>query len=121
MNKLELLSPAKDKKCAISAIEYGADAVYIGAPSYGARKNASNSLEDIAQVVKYAHKFFTRVYVTLNTILDDSEINQVQKMLDDLYKIGVDGVIVQDFGILKLKLPPFLISASTQCDIMDLD
>ena len=121
MNKLELLSPAKDKKCAISAIEYGADAVYIGAPSYGARKNASNSLEDIAQVAKYAHKFFARVYVTLNTILDDSEINQVQKMLDDLYKIGVDGVIVQDFGILKLKLPPFLISASTQCDIRDLD
>ena len=69
---LELLAPARDKYCAISAINYGADAVYIGAPSFGARKNASNTLSDIEEVVKYAHKFFVRVFVTINTILDDS-------------------------------------------------
>ncbi len=120
VNGLELLSPAKDKKCAISAINFGADAVYIGAPSYGARKNASNSLSDIKEVVEYAHKFFVRVYVALNTILKDDELDEVQKLLDDLYEIGVDGIIIQDFGIFKLNLPPFLISASTQCDIRDI-
>lgn len=118
---LELLAPARDKYCAISAINYGADAVYIGAPSFGARKNASNTLSDIEEVVKYAHKFFVRVFVTINTILDDSELSEVQKLLYDLYKIGVDGIIVQDFGIFKLDLPPFIISASTQCDIRNIE
>lgn len=118
---LELLSPAKDKKCAIAAINYGADAVYIGAFGFGARKGAPNSLKDIKEVADYAHKFFARVYVTINTILDDNELKQVQKLLYDLYDIGVDGIIVQDFGIFKLDIPPFLISASTQCDIRDLN
>ncbi len=118
---IELLSPAKDKNCAISAINFGADAVYIGAPSFGARKNAANTLEDIEDVVKYAHKFFARVYVTLNTILKDDELDDVQDLLHKLYDIGVDGIIVQDFAIFKMDLPPFLISASTQCDIRDIE
>ena len=118
-NGLELLAPAKDKNCAISAINFGADAIYIGANAFGARKNAANNLQDIKDVVDYAHKFFARVYVALNTILRDEELDDVQKLLYDLYEIGVDGIIVQDFGIFKLDLPPFLISASTQCDIRD--
>ena len=122
MNKpLELLAPAKDKKCAISAINCGADAIYIGAPAFGARRNASNTLDDIKEVVEHAHKFFVRVYVALNTILKDEDLNSVQKMLYELYEIGVDGIIVQDFGIFTLDIPPFLISASTQCDIRDVE
>ncbi len=118
---LELLAPAKDKDCAICAINYGADAVYMGAPFFGARKNASNTLVDIKQVVDYAHKFFVKVYVTLNTILSNDELKKVQKLLYDLYEIGVDGIIVQDFAIFNLDLPPFLISASTQCDIRNIE
>lgn len=120
-NPLELLAPAKDKNCAICAINYGADAVYIGAKSFGARKKASNSLDDIKDVVDYAHKFFVRVYVALNTILRDDELSEAQKLLYDLYELGVDGIIVQDFGVFKLDLPPFLISASTQCDIRSVE
>ena len=120
-NPLELLAPAKDKNCAICAINYGADAVYIGAKSFGARKKASNSLDDIKDVVNYAHKFFVRVYVALNTILRDDELSEAQKLLYDLYELGVDGIIVQDFGVFKLDLPPFLISASTQCDIRSVE
>ena len=120
MNKpLELLAPARDKECAIAAINFGADAIYIGPPEFGARKNASNTLDDIKEVVDFAHKFFARVYVTLNTILRDDELDKVQKLLYKLYDIGVDGIIVQDFAIFKMDLPPFLISASTQCDIRD--
>lgn len=118
---LELLSPAKDKVCAISAINFGADAIYMGAPSFGARKAASNSIDDIKEVVEYAHKFFARVYIAINTIVDDDEIQKVQKLLYELYDVGVDGIIVQDFGIFELNLPPFLVSASTQCDIRDVD
>ena len=118
-NKLELLAPAKDKNCAICAIEYGADAIYIGAGNFGARKGAANSLDDIKEVVNYAHKFFARVYVTINTILKDEELGDVQKLLYELWDAGVDGIIVQDFAIFNMDLPPFLISASTQCDIRD--
>lgn len=120
MSKLELLAPAKDKKCAKMAINYGADAVYIGANSFGARKNASNSLEDIKEVVEYAHKFWAKVYCTVNTILTDGELLEAENLINNLYEIGVDGLIVQDFGILELsnqgKLPPIPIFASTQCD-----
>ena len=118
---LELLCPAKDKNCAIAAINFGADALYIGAPAFGARKNASNTLSDIKEVARHAHKFFARVYVTLNTILKDDELDDVQKMLYELYEAGADGIIVQDFAIFTLDLPPFLISASTQCDIRDIE
>lgn len=114
--KLELLAPAKDKKCAKAAIDYGADAVYIGASEFGARKNVPNSLTDIQEVVEYAHKFNVKVYVTINTILTDEEIVQAKELIEKLYEIGVDTIIVQDMGFLELDLPPIPLFASTQCD-----
>jgi len=114
--KIELLAPAKDKECAICAIDYGADAIYIGANAFGARQNASNNLDDIKQIVDYAHKFYVKVYVTINTILDDKEILEAQKLIFKLYDIGVDAIIVQDMGLLELDLPPIALNASTQCN-----
>ncbi|MBR1680850.1 U32 family peptidase [bacterium] len=123
--KIELLAPAKNKECAVTAINYGADAVYIGANSFGARQNASNNIEDIKEIVEYAHKFYVKIYCTVNTILDDNEILQAAKLSENLYKIGVDGIIIQDMGILELaiqgKLPPIPLYASTQCDNRNLD
>ncbi len=120
MKKVELLSPAKNKKTAITAIESGADAVYIGSPKFGARQAVGNSLEDIKEVVNYAHKFYVKVHVTINTILTDEELKQAQELIQKLYEIGVDAIIVQDMGIFKLaidgKIPPIPIHASTQCD-----
>ena len=95
---IELLAPAKNKECAFAAINAGADAVYIGADSFGARKKACNSLEDIAQIVEYAHKFLVKIYVTVNTILYDNEIKEAEKLVWNLYKIGVDAIIFQDFS-----------------------
>ena len=86
---IELLAPAQNKECAIAAINYGADAVYIGASSFGARKNAPNSLEDIKQVVDYAHKSWAKVYVTINTILKDEELDSAQKLIYQLFSIYV--------------------------------
>jgi len=118
---LELLAPAQNKECAIEAINYGADSVYIGANLYGARKNAGNSLEDIEDIVNYAHKFGVKIYVTLNTILDDEELKNAVELIKKLHKIKVDGVIIQDFGILNEafcgSLPDIKLIASTQCDI----
>ena len=94
--KIELLAPAKNLECGIAAIDHGADAVYIGAPRFGARAAAGNSLEDIAELVKYAHLYNVRIYVTLNTILKDEELPETEKMIWDLYKVGVDALIVQD-------------------------
>lgn len=120
MNKVELLAPAKDKETAFAAIDCGADAVYIGAPDFGARRSVPNSLEDIKEVVDYAHKFYARVHVTINTILTDEELDRAKDLIKNLYEIGVDAIIVQDMGILKLaiegELPPIPIHASTQCD-----
>lgn len=122
---VELLAPAQNKECAISAINYGADAIYIGANSFGARKNASNSLEDIKEIVNYAHKFYVKIFCTINTILDDTEILQAKDLIQKLYEIGVDAIIVQDMGILELainnELPPIPIHASTQCDNRNLE
>lgn len=115
--ELELLAPAGNKEIAIEAIKHGADAVYIGAGSHGARKSASNSLEDIAEVVGFAHSFRAKVYVTVNTIVYDEELNEVEKLCWDLYRIGVDALIIQDMALLRLKLPPIPLHASTQCDI----
>ena len=114
---LELLSPAANAAIAIEAVRHGADAVYIGATSHGARKAAANSLDDIAEVVDYAHKFRSKVYVTVNTIIYDSEIKTVERLCRDLYHIGVDALIVQDMGMLRMSLPPIALHASTQCDI----
>ena len=125
MEKLELLAPAQNLEVAISAINCGADAVYIGAPKFGARVNAKNSLEDIKKLCDYAHLFNVKVYVTLNTIMTDEELAQCEKLIWDLYEIQVDAIIVQDFGILQLslegKLPPIALHASTQCDNREIE
>ncbi len=114
---LELLAPAKNKETAIAAIDHGADAVYIGAPSHGARRQAANTLEDIKEVVTYAHRFNVRVYVTVNTIVYDNELADVCELVWNLYSAGVDALIVQDMSLLRMNLPPIALHASTQCDI----
>ena len=114
---LELLSPARDAAIAREAILHGADAVYIGGPGFGARHNASNSLRDIADLVPFAHRFGAKVFVTLNTILHDDELEPAQRLIADLYQTGVDALIVQDMGVLELDIPPIELHASTQCDI----
>lgn len=114
---IELLAPAKNADIAIEAIRHGADAVYIGASSHGARSSAANSVADIRRVVEFAHRFRCRVYVTLNTLVYENEIQQVEKLVDELYRAGVDALIVQDTGILRMNLPPIALHASTQCDI----
>lgn len=119
--KIELLAPAKDKECAIAAINAGADAVYIGAKSFGARKKAGNSLEDIKEIVDYAHKFLVKVYVTVNTILYDDELPEVERLVWQLYEIGVDAIIFQDFAFFEMALPPIPLHASTQCNNDELD
>lgn len=113
---LELLSPAKDLQTGITAINHGADAVYIGPQAFGARAAASNSTADIARLCDYAHRFRAKVYVTLNTILYPHELKQAESLIHDLYKAGADALIVQDMGILRLDLPPIQLHASTQCD-----
>ena len=115
--KLELLAPAANAEVAIQAVLHGADAVYMGATSHGARKDASNSLEDIARVVAFAHQFRAKVYVTVNTIVYESELRQVNELCERLYHIGVDALIVQDMALLGMNLPPIALHASTQCDI----
>ena len=113
---IELLSPAKNLECGLAAVDHGADAVYIGAPRFGARAAAGNSLEDIARLVEYAHVYDVRVYVTVNTILKDEELAETERLIHDLYRIGVDALIVQDMGITRLSLPPIPLHASTQMD-----
>lgn len=114
--KIELLAPAKNLECGIAAIDHGADAVYIGAPKFGARAAAVNSLEDIAALVEYAHLYNARIYVTVNTILKDEELQETEKMIWALFHAGVDALIVQDMGITGLNLPPIPLHASTQMD-----
>jgi len=121
MKKLELLSPAKDLDCSIAAINCGADAVYIGAPKYGARIAVGNSIEDITALVNYAHKFRAKVYVTVNTILYEEELEEVQKLIHQLYEISVDAIIIQDMGILEMDLPPIPLFASTQAHNYSVD
>ena len=114
--KIELLSPAKNLEVGIAAINHGADAVYIGPSQFGARVAAGNSIEDIARLVEYAHKYYARVYVTLNTILKDDELEPARLLVNDLYNVGVDALIVQDMALLQMDLPPIALHASTQCD-----
>lgn len=114
--KIELLAPAKNIECGIEAINHGADAVYIGANRFGARAAAGNSLEDLAKLVEYAHLYRARVYVTINTILKDEELPDVEDLIWKLYHIGVDALIVQDYALLCLNLPPIPLHASTQMD-----
>ena len=113
---IELLSPAKDLNCGIEAINHGADAVYIGAPKFGARSAAGNSLEDIRELCEYAHLYGARIYVTLNTILKEDELEEAERMIWDLWRVGTDALIIQDMGITRLNLPPIPLHASTQTD-----
>ncbi|MBD9179926.1 MAG: U32 family peptidase, partial [Odoribacter splanchnicus] len=121
MKRVELLSPAKDITIGMAAINHGADAVYIGAPAFGARKAAGNSLEDLRKLVEYAHRFYCKVFVTLNTILYDQELPEAERLIREIYSIGADALIVQDPGILKLDIPPISLHASTQMHNYDLD
>lgn len=114
--KIELLAPARNVETAIAAIDSGADAVYIGAAQFGARQAAGNTVEDIARLVEYAHIFGVKVYVTLNTILTDEEIEPAERLITELYKVGVDALIVQDFAITKMNIPPIQLHCSTQMD-----
>lgn len=116
MTHIELLAPAKNLECGIEAIKHGADAVYIGAPKYGARAAAGNSLEDLRQLAEYAHRFCAKVYVTLNTIIYDEELAEVEELVWQLYRIGIDALIVQDMALLTMNLPPIELHASTQTD-----
>ena len=113
-NTVELLAPAKDLACGMAAIDCGADAVYIGAPRFGAREAAGNSLDDIAALVRHAHRCWARVYVTCNTLLFDDEIPPALAMIARLHDIGIDGLIIQDAGLLECDLPPIPLIASTQ-------
>jgi putative protease len=114
MNKIELLAPARDAQAAMTAIQCGADAVYIGAPQFGARLAAGNSVEDIRRVVEYARLYYAKVYVTLNTLLNDEELPIAENLIRQLAAIGIDGLIIQDTGLLELDLPPIPLIASTQ-------
>jgi collagenase-like PrtC family protease len=116
-NTLELLAPAKTAEIGRAAILHGADAVYIGGPSFGARQNAGNTVGEIAALVEFAHRFHARIFATLNTILHDAELEPASKLVHELYDAGVDALIVQDMGLLELDLPPIALHASTQCDI----
>ncbi|MDE7458245.1 MAG: U32 family peptidase, partial [Muribaculaceae bacterium] len=113
---LELLAPARDAVIGIEAIKHGADAVYIGADAFGARVAARNSIEDIKSLVDFAHRFDSRVYVTLNTLIYDDELREAEALIRKLYTIGVDALIVQDLSVLRMDIPPIALHASTQCD-----
>ncbi len=115
--QLELLAPARDADIGMEAVNHGADAVYIGGPSFGARSSADNSVADIARLVHHAHRFNSRIFVTLNTILRDDELEGARKLAWQMYDAGVDALIIQDMGLLEIDLPPIQLHASTQSDI----
>lgn len=117
--KVEILAPAKNLYQGMAAINAGADAVYMGAHHFGARSNATNSVEDVAEMVKYAHLFKAKVFVVINTILYDNELEQCRKLIYELYDIGVDALIIQDMAIMEMDLPPIVIHASTQANNRD--
>ena len=119
MKPLELLSPAKNLEQGKAAIDHGADAVYIGAPLFGARKAAGNSIEDIEELTNYAHLFGCKVFTTVNTLLFDNELEEAEKLIWQLYNIGTDAIIIQDMGILEMNLPPIELHASTQTHNID--
>lgn len=118
---IELLAPAKNLECGIEAIKHGADAVYIGAGRFGARQAAGNPVDDIAQLTRFAHFYGAKVYVTVNTILKDSELADAEKLIWQLYEAGADALLVQDMAVLRMKLPPIALHASTQCDVRSAD
>jgi collagenase-like PrtC family protease len=119
--KVEILAPAKDLIHGIAAINSGADAVYVGAPQFGARSNATNSIDDVAALVQYAHLYNVPVFVVLNTILYDNELETCRQLIWKLYDIGVDALIIQDMAIMEMDLPPIILHASTQANNRDAD
>ncbi|WP_461629898.1 peptidase U32 family protein [Labilibaculum euxinus] len=121
MKQIELLAPAKNLETGMAAINYGADAIYIGAPKFGARSAAGNTLEDIGKLIKYAHKYWAKVFITMNTILYDHELKEAEELIHQLYKLGADALIVQDMGVLEMNLPPIELHASTQTHNYDID
>lgn len=118
---LELLAPARDAECGIAAINHGADAVYIGAPKFGARAATGNPLKDIAGLISYAHRYWARVYITLNTILYENELEEARALIYELHDAGVDALIIQDMALLELDLPPIPLFASTQTHNYDIE
>ncbi|MFZ4287289.1 peptidase U32 family protein [Variovorax sp. HJSM1_2] len=116
-HQLELLAPARDAEIGIEAINHGADAVYIGGPGFGARASAGNSIQDIERLCRHAHRFNSKIFITLNTILRDDELEPARCMAWDVYNAGADVLIVQDMGLLDIDLPPIQLHASTQTDI----
>jgi len=114
---IELLAPARDADIGIAAVDHGADAVYIGGPDFGARANAGNTVADIARLCRHAHRFHAKIFVTLNTILRDDELEPARRLVWQLHEAGADALIVQDMGLLQLDLPPLQLHASTQTDI----
>jgi len=111
---LELLAPAGDADIGIAAIDHGADAVYIGAPKFSARADAGTSVADIARLIQHAHLYYARVYVALNTILTDREVREALEIINEIFRLGADGLIIQDVGLLEIDLPPIPLIASTQ-------
>ena len=118
---LELLAPAKNLECGIAAIRHGADAVYIGAPKFGAREAAGNSVEEIEKLTTEARLFGVKTYVALNTILYDNELAEAERIIRQVYEAGADALIIQDFGILEMDLPPIALHASTQANNFTVD
>lgn len=121
LRRIELLAPARNLECGREAIKHGADAVYIGAARFGARAAAGNSIDDIAELTRFAHLYYARVYVTVNTILKDSELKDTEALIWDLYRAGVDAILVQDMAVLRMNLPPIALHASTQMDVRSVD
>ena len=119
MRKIELLAPAKNLACGIAAVDHGADAVYIGASRFGARAAAGNSMRDITELIRYAHRFGVKVYITLNTILTDDQLDEAEELIWEAYDAGADAIIIQDMGVLQMNLPPVVLHASTQTDNRD--
>ncbi len=118
---IELLAPARNLECGIEAIKHGADAVYIGAGRFGARQAAGNSVDDITELARFAHFYGAKVYVTVNTILKDSELADAEKLIWQLYEAGADALLIQDMAVLRMNLPPIALHASTQCDVRSAD
>ena len=121
VRSLELLAPARNREVAIAAIDCGADAVYMGGPDHGARAAAANSVDDIREVCRYAHRYRARVYVTFNTLIYENELAQARETVRALFAAGVDALIVQDMALLRMDIPPIALHASTQCDARTVD
>jgi len=118
---IELLAPARDLECGLAAVNAGADAIYLGGPRFGARENAGNSIEDIAKLVRYAHLFNVKVYITLNTVLFDHELEIAERLVKNVYEAGADALIIQDMAFLEMNLPPLPLHASTQTNNYDIE